>query len=155
MFSNLDFMPFMFGSSDLQLAIALQQQEFEQQQPQRSVHPTVASDSGLAVDPQFSHKDPYANGFLRILTSRIDATCYHASPAFFSYASLCCLHYAGSPGPPLASVLQLLAVQPLEQVREEFEVLCTESEGGFVWRQGPGACEEPILAVSRCRNHQA
>ncbi|XP_042043405.1 ubiquitin carboxyl-terminal hydrolase MINDY-1-like isoform X1 [Salvia splendens] len=42
-------------NSDLQLAIALQQQEFEQQQPQRSVHPTVASDSGLATDPQVSH----------------------------------------------------------------------------------------------------
>lgn len=52
MFSNLDFIVFMFCSSDLQLAIALQQQEFEQQQPQPSVHPTVASDSGLAADPQ-------------------------------------------------------------------------------------------------------
>lgn len=43
-----------FGSSDLQLAIALQQQEFEQQQPQRSVQPTVSSGSGLITAPQAS-----------------------------------------------------------------------------------------------------
>ncbi|XP_057775683.1 uncharacterized protein LOC130994637 [Salvia miltiorrhiza] len=42
-------------NSDLQLAIALQQQEFEQQQPQRSVQPTVASGSGMITSPQVLH----------------------------------------------------------------------------------------------------
>lgn len=41
-------------NSDLQLAIALQQQEFEEQQPQQSVQPTVASGSGLITGPQVS-----------------------------------------------------------------------------------------------------
>lgn len=47
-----------FGSSDLQLAIALQQQEFEEQQPQQSVQPTVASGSGLITGPQASLRQP-------------------------------------------------------------------------------------------------
>lgn len=47
----------LFGSLDLQLAIALQQQEFEEQQPQRSVQPTVASGSGLITSPQASYKN--------------------------------------------------------------------------------------------------
>ncbi|KAH6831054.1 FAM63A-like protein [Perilla frutescens var. hirtella] len=41
-------------NSDLQLAIALQQQEFEQQEPQRSLQPAVASGSGLITGPQFA-----------------------------------------------------------------------------------------------------
>lgn len=42
------------GSSDLQLAIALQQQEFEQQQPQRHnlQQPTASGGSGLITGPQ-------------------------------------------------------------------------------------------------------
>lgn len=58
------YMEIFSGSSDLQLAIALQQQEFDQQQQQEqqreqprqrtSQQPAISSSSGLVVGPQVS-----------------------------------------------------------------------------------------------------